>query len=215
MKNWRSQFHDLDLQEPGLWPSGPRVGLLAGLFSFFLVLAFFLDWQDGIAGLRAGVEKESALKATYRLKATQAANLPAYRARLAEIERSFGALLRQLPDRSEVASLVVEVNQAGVAQGLQFDLFRPAPVEIKREFYAELPIEITVTGAFHQVGRFASGISQLARIVTLNELRMVASKNGGLTVDAVAKTFRYLDDYEVAEQRRLAASAAKAKRSAK
>ena len=126
-----------------------------------------------------------------------------------EIETSFGALLKQLPNKSQMEALLVDINQAGLGRGLQFELFRPAPSETVRDFYAELPINVKVTGNYHDMGAFASDIGQLPRIVTLNDINLNVGKDGTLTMDTVAKTFRYLDDEEVATQR-AAAKAAKA-----
>mgnify|MGYP003345854625 CR=1 FL=1 len=130
------------------------------------------------------------------------ANLPMARQQLEDIDRSFGALLKQLPDRAQMDALLVDINRAGLGRGLQFDLFKPAPQETLREFYAELPIQIRITGSYHELGRFASDIGALSRIVTLNDLEIRAEAKGGMVMDAVAKTFRYLDDKELAEQRR-------------
>ena len=123
-----------------------------------------------------------------------------YRQQLREIDSSFGALLKQLPDRSQMDALLVDINQAGLGRGLQFDLFKPAAQESPRDFYAELPIQIKVVGSYHDMGQFAADISQLPRIVTLNDISLAANKDL-ITMDATAKTFRYLDDEEVAAQR--------------
>jgi type IV pilus assembly protein PilO len=136
------------------------------------------------------------------------------RVQLRDIETSFGALLKQLPNKSQMEALLVEINQAGLGRGLQFELFRPAPAESVKEFYAELPITIKVTGNFHDMGAFASDVGQLPRIVTLNDMRLGVAKDGTLTLDTTAKTFRYLDDEELAAQRK-AAQAAKAAKAAK
>src|SRR6185295_19323022 len=130
-------------------------------------------------------------------------NLDLYQQQVREIESSFGALLKQLPNRSQMDALLVDINQAGLGRGLQFDLFKPAAAETQREFYAELPIQIKITGGYHDMGQFASDISQLSRIVTLNDIALAAAKDT-ITMDATAKTFRYLDDEEVAAQRRSA-----------
>ena len=130
---------------------------------------------------------------------------------LREIDSSFGTLLKQLPNRSQMDALLVDINQAGLGRGLQFDLFKPAPQETLRDFYAELPIQLRVAGSYHDIGQFASDIGQLSRIVTLNDLSLVSTREG-ISMEAVAKTFRYLDDDEVAAQRKAASKSAKGKK---
>jgi len=130
-----------------------------------------------------------------------------YRQQLREIDSSFGALLKQLPNKSQMDALLVDINQAGLGRGLQFELFKPAPAETKREFYAELPVTLKLTGSYHDMGQFASDIGQLSRIVTLNDIGLTAAKDGSLTMDVTAKTFRYLDEEEVAAQGRAAKGA--------
>lgn len=200
------QFKNLNTKDPGVWPAGPKIVLLSFLFSSLLGLAYILDWQSAIDELDAGAAREIALKNDYKVKMTKAVNLDLYRKRLAEIDTAFGTLLRQLPDRSEVDRLVVDINQAGVSQGLQFDLFKPALMETKKEFYAELPISIRVTGDYHKLGAFSSDIAQLSRIVTLNDMNL-SFREGNLTLEAIAKTFRYLDEAEVSEQRKISKDA--------
>jgi type IV pilus assembly protein PilO len=147
------------------------------------------------------------LKEEYVNKKKQAINLDLHRQQLREIDTQFGALLKQLPNKSQMDALLVDINQAGLGRGLQFELFRPAAAEIRRDFYAELPITVKVTGNYHDMGAFASDVGQLSRIVTLNEVSILAGSDGNLTMDAVARTFRYLDDDEVAAQRRSAKKA--------
>ena len=137
-------------------------------------------------------------------KKRQAINLEAYRKQLADIEQSFGAMLKQLPNRSEMEALLSDINQAGLGRGLQFELFKPASAEIMSDFYAELPIQIKLTGNYHDVGAFASDVSQLSRIVTLNNLGLALDKDGNLIMDATARTFRYLDEEEINAQRKAA-----------
>jgi type IV pilus assembly protein PilO len=132
-----------------------------------------------------------------------AIDLPAYRKQLEEIDKSFGTLLKQLPGKSEMDALLTDINQAGLGRGLQFELFKPAAQETMRDFYAELPITIKVTGTYHDIGSFASDIGKLSRIVTLNDIGLTTAKDG-LVLDATAKTFRYLDESEVAQQRKAA-----------
>ena len=203
------QFKNLNPKDPGAWPPLPKALALLGLFVAILVGAYYGDWQGQIEALDAGHAEEQRLKDDFVKKKQQAINLDLHRQQLREIDSSFGALLKQLPNRSQMDALLVDINQAGLGRGLQFDLFKPAPQETARDFYAELPIQLRVVGTYHDIGQFASDIGQLSRIVTLNDLSIAASKDG-LTMDAVAKTFRYLDDDEVASQRKNAALAKKA-----
>jgi len=170
-----------------------------------LVGAYFVDWADQLEQLDAGREQEVKLKEEYKNKKQQSINLDMYRQQLREIDSSFGALLKQLPNRSQMDALLVDINQAGLGRGLQFDLFKPAPQESVRDFYAELPIQLKVIGNYHDIGAFASDIGSLSRIVTLENIGLGSGKDGTLVMDATAKTFRYLDEQEVAAQRRTAA----------
>lgn len=196
------QFKGLNPQDPGIWPPLPKAMLLVALFIGILVAAYFLDWQGQLEQLDAGVAQEAKLKGEYKSKKQQSVNLDLYRQQLREIDSSFGALLKQLPNRSQMDALLVDINQAGLGRGLQFELFKPAASEIKREFYAELPIQIRVLGNYHDIGAFASDIGGLSRIVTLNDIALAKGRGSALVLDATAKTFRYLDEEEVAAQRR-------------
>src|SRR6266481_3563821 len=202
MKKLLEQFRNLNPRDPGAWPPLPKAMLLVGVLVGIIALGYFLDWQEQMDSLEAGRAQEAKLKDEYVLKQQQAINLDLYRQQLREIDSSFGALLRQLPNRSQMDALLVDINQAGLGRGLQFDLFKPAPSENVREFYAELPIQVKVVGNYHDMGAFASDVGQLSRIVTLNDVSIQAGKDGILTMDAVARTFRYLDDEEVAAQRK-------------
>lgn len=197
------QFQNLDTSDPGTWPIAPKIMLLVGLLVAILALAYFFDWKGQLEGLEAGRQQEVKLKESYVSKKRQAVNIDLYRQQLREIDTSFGALLKQLPDKSQMEALIVDINQAGLGRGLQFELFKPAQEQMK-DFYAELPITVKVTGQYHDMGAFASDISQLSRIVTLNDLSLSVGKGGNLTLDAVAKTFRYLDQEELAAQRQAA-----------
>ena len=203
------QFKNLNTSDPGSWPALPKLGLLLLLLTVILVVAYFFDWQGQIEELEAGRALETKLKQEYVDKKKQAVNLDLLENQKREIETSFGALLKQLPNKSQMEALLVDINQAGLGRGLQFELFRPAQSETVRDFYAELPINVKVTGNYHDMGAFASDIGQLPRIVTLNDINLNVGKDGTLTMDTIAKTFRYLDDEEVATQR-AAAKAAKA-----
>src|SRR3979411_572359 len=202
MKKLLEQFRNLNPRDPGAWPPLPKAMLLLGVLVGIVALGYFLDWQEQMDSLEAGRVQEAKLKDEYVLKQPQAVNLDLYRQQLREIDSSFGALLRQLPNRSQMDALLVDINQAGLGRGLQFDLFKPAPSAIVREFCAELPIQVKVVGNYHDMGAFASDVGQLSRIVTLTDVSIQAGKDGILTMDAVARTFRYLDDEEVAAQRK-------------
>jgi type IV pilus assembly protein PilO len=206
------QFKNLNTRDPGTWPPLPKLLLLVGILVGVLVIAYFLDWQSQLEELEAGRRQEGTLKQAYVDKKRQAVNLDVLRAQLREIETSFGALLKQLPNKSQMEALLVDINQAGLGRGLQFELFRPAQSENRRDFYAELPITVKLTGNYHDMGAFASDIGQLPRIVTLNDMALSVGKDGSLTLDTTAKTFRYLDDAEIQAQRSAAAAAKKGAR---
>jgi type IV pilus assembly protein PilO len=213
LKTLLEQFKGLNPKDPGAWPALPKAMLLFVLLIGILVGAYFLDWSDQIEQLEAGAAQETKLKDEYKNKKQQSVNLDLYRQQLREIDSSFGALLKQLPNRSQMDALLVDINQAGLGRGLQFELFKPAGQETGRDFYAELPIQLRVMGNYHDIGAFASDIGGLSRIVTLNDIALSGGKDGSLTMDATAKTFRYLDEDEVASQRR--ASAQKSAKAAK
>lgn len=195
-------FRTLDPKDPGLWPLIPRVVILAGMFIVLLAAAAWFGWQVQYEDLVARREEEAKLKEEWLAKKKQAVNLDAYRNRLVEIERSFGALLKQLPNAAEMESLLVDVNQAGLGRGLQFELFKPGAETVK-DFYAELPITIHLTGAYHDFGAFAGDVAKLPRIVTLNDINVTQGKAGdALAMTATAKTFRYLAEEEMAERKR-------------
>jgi len=203
----------LNIREVGNWPTLPKVGLLGLLFLVIVGLGAFFDWKDQYESLETSRAQETKLKDEYTQKKAKAVNYDLYVAQLKEVEQSFGALVKQLPNRSEIDALLTDVNQAGLGRGLTFELFKPAVQEKMADFYAELPISIKITGNYHDIGAFASDVAQLPRIVTLNDLAIATDKGGGLTLEGVAKTFRYLDDDEVAKQR--AAQRAKDKAKAK
>ena len=196
----------LNPRDIGSWPALPKLGALFILLLVLVFTGYWFDWQNQLDDLARDRAKEQDLRTAFLDKKKQAVNLEAYRKQLAEIEESFGEMLKQLPNKSEMEALLTDINQAGLGRGLQFELFRPAPTETRSEFYAELPIQIKLAGSYHDIGAFASDISQLSRIVTLNDIALSTSKSG-LTLDAVAKTFRYLDDSEVAAQRKVARDA--------
>lgn len=202
-KEIAEDFRTLDPKDPGAWPLIPRIIILVGLFMVLVALAGWFGWQGQFEELDAKQREEAKLKDDWLKKKTEAVNLDEYRNQLAEIERSFGALLRQLPNASEMESLLVDINQAGLGRGLQFELFKPG-AEALKDFYAELPITIRITGTYHDLGAFAGDIAKLPRIVTLNniEVKPPEKSSDKLELSAQAKTFRYLDDAEVASQRK-------------
>ena len=183
MNEWLETVRNLQ-RDPSRWPLIPRVILMLSVFVLVLIGGYLGDIQDQFDTLDSGALEEDKLKQQYLQKKQQAVNLAPHRQQLEDIDRSFGALLKQLPDRAQMDALLVDINHAGVGRGLQFELFKPAAQETLREFYAELPIQIRVTGAYHEMGKFDA--------------------KGGMVMDAVAKTFRYLDDKELAEQRKAA-----------
>ncbi len=197
-------LNKLNFKDIGNWPLMPKTVMLGLLFVAILFGGYWFDWSQQFTDLDAARQKESTLRETFLAKKRQAVNLDTYRQQLKEIQHSFGELLRQLPNRSEMDALLTDINQAGLGRGLAFDLFKPAPKETMTEFYAELPIQIRVTGSYHDLGAFASDVSQLSRIVTLNNIDITSGKDGLLTMDAVAKTYRYLDEDEIAAQKKAA-----------
>ncbi|WP_300336727.1 type 4a pilus biogenesis protein PilO [Accumulibacter sp.] len=207
-------FQNLNPKDPGAWPLAPRLTVLIGLFLVVLVAGWWFVWVDELDSLTSKQQEELKLKDQYVAKKKQAVNLDLYVQQLDEIDRSFGALLKQLPNKSEVEALLVEINQAGMGRGLQFDLFKPGGEQVK-DFYAELPINVRLTGTYHDFGAFAGDIGKLSRIVTLNNIAIVAnpqSKDGTLVMDAITKTFRYLDADELAAKKKAAEAAAKGAR---
>jgi type IV pilus assembly protein PilO len=198
----------LDPNKIGSWPILPKLGVLLVLLLLLVGASYYFDWSDQIAQIDGAKAKEEQLRTTFLSKKKQAIDLPAYRKQLVDIESQFGALLKQLPGKSEMDALLTDINQAGLGRGLQFELFRPAANETAKDFYAELPITIRVTGNYHDLGAFASDIGRLSRIVTLNDIALGAAKDG-LTLDATAKTFRYLDEAEIAAQKKKPAGARK------
>jgi type IV pilus assembly protein PilO len=201
--NLIEELRSLDPQDPGRWPLPIRIGAVAVWFVVLsFVLAYFLVWQNQKPELERREGDERTLREEFRGKHAKAVNLEVYKQQLKDIERSFGALLRQLPGKTEVPNLLVDISQTGLAAGLEEKLFQPAG-EQKKDFYAELPIKIRLSGSYHEFGEFVSGIAALPRIVTLHdiEIKPVDSKSSGsdnLMLDLTAKTYRYLDEEEIA-----------------
>jgi type IV pilus assembly protein PilO len=195
-------FRTLDPTDPGVWPLGPRIVILAGMFVALIASAAWFGWQSQYEELDAKRQEEAKLKDDWLSKKKQAINLDAYRNQLVEIERSFGALLKQLPNAAEMESLLVDINQAGLGRGLQFELFKPGTEAVK-DFYAELPITVNLSGSYHDFGSFAGDIAKLPRIVTLNDINVVQGKSGEvLELATTAKTFRYLDEEEMSARKK-------------
>ena len=199
----------LDPKKIGSWPILPKFGVLIIALLLIMGAGYWFDWQYQIEQIGTEKQKEEQLRTTFLDKKKQAINLGAYLKQKEDIEKEFGALLKQLPGKSEMDALLTDINQAGLGRGLQFELFKPAAQETVKDFYAELPITIKITGSYHDIGAFASDIGKLSRIVTLNDIGLTGSKDGNLVMDATAKTFRYLDEDEIAKQRKAAAKGKK------
>lgn len=199
----RAQFTGLDPNDPSMWPALPR-NLLFVAVCVGVVAALWFFWLKGVdEELVAEKAREEQLRTSYRSKLVQAVNLDALRKQLEQVQQYVTQLEKQLPSKAEMDALLSDINQAGLGRSLQFELFRPGQIVV-REYYAELPIAIRVTGSYHDIGLFAADIANLSRIVTLNNLSLapIANREGYLTMDGVAKTFRYLDPEEVAAQQK-------------
>jgi type IV pilus assembly protein PilO len=206
-------FNNIDFNNAGSLPVPVKAVLLALIFFIILVLGYYFLWTEASTALDTAKAKEQELRQVFLTKKAQAINLKAYKKQMVEIEKTFGAMLRQLPDKSQMDGLLTDINQAGLSRGLEFELFKPGQ-ETQAEFYAEMPISIKVLGTYHDLGAFATDISKLSRIVTLNNIAITTtSKDGGkdakiagtdatLVMEAVAKTYRYLDEDEIAEKRK-------------
>jgi type IV pilus assembly protein PilO len=206
-------LNHIDLKQAGNLPSAVKAVLLATLFLLIVFLGYYLLWSSAWDSLDEAKAKEQQLRTVYTNKKSIAINLARYQQQMADIEISFGAMLKQLPDRSQMDGLLTDINQAGLGRGLEFELFKPGQ-ETQAEFYAQMPISIKVQGTYHELGAFATDISKLSRIVTLNDLvitnpNKAASKDAKaksgdviLTMEAVAKTYRYLDADELAAKKK-------------
>jgi type IV pilus assembly protein PilO len=195
------ELRQLDPKDPGRWPLPVRLGAIALFFVVLsLLMLYFLVWNQKKDDLALAQEQERTLREEFRTKHAKAVNLNLYRQQLEDIQKSFGAMLRQLPGKTEMEALLVDISQTGVGVGLTQQLFQPQP-EQSRDFYAERPIKIRLTGSYHQMGEFVSGIAALPRIVTLHNVELKQVQGGAfdqLQLDVTAKTYRYLDDEEVA-----------------
>ncbi|HEX7560130.1 MAG TPA: type 4a pilus biogenesis protein PilO [Usitatibacter sp.] len=198
--NLLEDLRTLDPKQPGNWPWPIKAGAFILIFIAIQALAGFFLWKDQSDAIEKGREDVAKQKETFLEKKKLAVNLDAYKQQRAEIEQSFGALLKQLPNKSEMDALLIDINQAGLGRGLQFDLFKPSEKENFTEFYAELPVNIRVTGNYHDLGAFASDVAKMPRIVLLTDIKLDPPRDGVLSMEAVAKTYRYLDEEEVAKQ---------------
>ena len=205
----------LDTKQPGNWPWAIKIGAFVIIFVLIQVAAWFLLWQAQTEEIERGRLEVTKLKDVFIEKKKLAVNLEAYKQQRAEIEQAFGALLKQLPNKSEMDALLIDINQAGLGRGLAFELFKPASQENFTEFYAELPVNIKVTGQYHDLGAFASDVAKMPRIVLLTNLKIDPPKDGILSMEAIAKTYRYLDEEEVSKQRKAAQAKAKAAKGGK
>jgi type IV pilus assembly protein PilO len=197
-----SQFQNLGDRPPGQWPIAPRILCGIAVMAAVVTAGHFAYWSTQFEEYDALAAKELTLQAEYKTKVAQAINLDALIAQKAQVDQYVERLQKQLPSKAEMAALLSDINQAGVGRGLSFDLFKPGQVVV-RDYYAELPIDIRVAGTYHDIGAFASDMANLPRIVTLNNMSLVAGKDGVLTLDAVAKTFRYLDEEEANAARQM------------
>jgi type IV pilus assembly protein PilO len=198
------QFRGLDPNDPSSWPLLPRAALYLAVMAGIVVALWFVWLNGSDAELEAERKNEVGLREDYTKKLAQAVNLDALKKQLVQVQQYVTQLEKQLPSKAEMDALLSDINQAGLGRSLNFELFRPGSVSV-RDYYAELPITIKVTGRFHDIGSFASDIANLSRIVTLNNLAIApngAAKDGTLVMDATAKTFRYLDQDEVSAQRK-------------
>lgn len=196
-----AQFRDLNGVHPGLWPIVPRILCAIGAIIGVLIVGWYFYWSNQFNELSAGQQQELTLKDDYRNKVQQSVNLEGLRKQKIQVEHFVSALEKQLPSKAEMDALLSDINQAGLGRGLQFDLFRPGQA-VPKDYYAELPIEVRLNGSYHDMGAFASDIAHLSRIVTLNNLSINTNKDGLLTLEVIAKTFRYLDPEEVASQKK-------------
>ncbi len=208
--NFFEEIKNVDPKTPGSWPWLVKITAFVSLFLVIVAAGALLDWQDQWDSLKMVQQEEDNLRETFLNKKREAINLDIIKKQLIDTQQSFGALLKQLPNKSEMDALLTDINQAGLGRGLQFELFRPG-AEVTTGVFTEQPITIKVTGNYDDLGKFASDISQLPRIVTLNDIGVSPGTAGVLTMDATARTFRYLDDDELAAQKR-AAKAAGAKK---
>lgn len=205
--NFLEELKNIDPKKPGTWPWLVKLASFVAMLFAVVALGAFFDWQEQYEGLKQVRQEEEQLRETFLVKKKEAINLDIIKKQLIDTQQSFGALLKQLPSKSEMDALLTDINQAGLGRGLQFDLFRPGG-EVATGVFTEQPISIKVSGNYDDLGNFASDISLLPRIVTLNDISITPS-GGGLTMDATAKTYRYLDESELAAQKKAKPAGAK------
>jgi type IV pilus assembly protein PilO len=208
------ELRNIDLRRVGNLSLGAKAAMLAVVFVLIVAAGWFFDWSDQLDQIDHEKHQELSLRDTWRDKKRLAVNLDAWKHRLVEIQDAFGALLRQLPNKSEMDALLNDINQAGLGRSLQFDLFKPAGKENLSDFYAELPVTLKVTGHYHELGAFASDLSHLPRIVLLQDMNIQVqsmpspkeskTRDPVLSMEATARTYRYLDEHEITDQQRLA-----------
>ena len=194
-----SDLNELDFNDIGNWPGPAKAAAVFFVCVLILFAGYYFDTKDQLAELERHERTELELKATFKTKANKAANLAGYKQQMADMNQSFGAMLKQLPSKTEVAELLVDISQTGLASGLEFELFKPQG-EVPLDFYAELPIKLRMNGDYHEFGVFVSGVAALPRIVTLHDFTINPGKNGDLVMEATAKTYRYLDEEETADK---------------
>ena len=202
---FKAQFSGLDPKDPPSWPAIPRLVLCIAVTVLVVVALWFVWLNSSDEELSTERDREVQLREDFQKKLAKAANLDVLKKQRVQVEQYVTQLEKQLPSKSEMDALLSDINQAGLGRSLQFELFRPGQVTVK-DYYAELPIAVRVTGRYHDIGAFASDVAHLSRIVTLNNLVLVPAKDGMLTMDTTAKTFRYLDPEEVAMQRKAVAA---------
>lgn len=208
LQRFGNQFRGLNPNDPSVWPAAPRYALCFGVTLIVLVALWFVWLTNSNEELEAERTKEVTLKADYTTKVAQAANLDLLKKQREQVQQYVTLLEKQLPSKAEMDALLSDINQAGLGRSLQFELFRPGQISVK-DYYAELPIALRVTGRYHDMGAFAADVANLSRIVTLNNIAITPQKDGALTMDATARTFRYLDSDEQAAQKRAADPKAK------
>jgi len=189
------ELKQLDPKQIGSWPIPVQLVVLLSIMALLIALGYFQIWSPQLEQIEAGKQKEEELKQVFLDKKAKAVNLDAYKQQLLEIEQSFGAMLKQLPKKSEVDALLTEINQVGLGRGLQFQLFKPEPEELKTET-AELPVTIKIAGSYHDLAAFVSDVAQLSRIVTLGDMSLEPDKEFGMVLGTTARTYRYLDAEE-------------------
>jgi type IV pilus assembly protein PilO len=209
--NLLEEIKNVDPKTPGSWPWAIKIGAFIVIFVAIVAIGAVADWQGQWESLQVIKQEENQLRDTFLAKKKEAINLDIIKKQLIETQQSFGALLKQLPSKSEMDALLTDINQAGLGRGLQFDLFRPG-AEVATGVFTEQPISIRVTGNYDDLGKFSSDISQLPRIVTLNDINVTPGTGGVLSMDAIAKTYRYLDEDELAAQKKAAGKPAGVKK---